>query len=275
MLTILVQLLVLARASAQETVVSQLEETQGTGAEKFPAAKAVVTAEANTLADGVTEGRGEKAQQVTTKQPSEDDLPFMPVSWIQIGADAEQGAAAAAAQQQAQMMAGLDRMGRNLETVEQAKIAIGSLSSDEHKVAMITKLLDSVSLLEAALDELQTQHISPEQVGARAAGSHIQNNEPQVAPVSLLETGAEAKQMTTMGTRAAAEAHRAAMLAGVDRLNKNIEAIEQTRDAITSLEDHDEKLPLIEQLSGAVNFLKGGLAQLQEEQAKYVGVPFS
>jgi molecular chaperone GrpE (heat shock protein) len=235
----LVQLLLLAPAIASETNVSQLVEPQGSGAEKLTAAE---------------------ASHVMTKQPSEDELPFMPVSWIQTGAEAQQ-AAEAAAGHRAQMFAGLERMQKNLETVEQAHEAIESLSEDHHKVAMITKLLGSVDLLERALDDLQTKHDSPDQVGASAAAT--------ASHASFIETGAEMEQTVQMGTRASAEAHRAKMIAGVTSLSKNIEAIEQTRDAISSLEAHEEQIPLIQQLTGAVSLLKDGLSELQTAQSTY------
>merc|ERR1719331_2156615 len=120
---LVVQLLLLAPVIASEANVSQLVENQGTGAEKLTMVKTVVTAQANTLGEAVTERSGEMASHVATKQPSEDELPFMPVSWIQTGADAQQVAEAAAAHR-AQMWAGLERMSKNLESVEQASDAI-------------------------------------------------------------------------------------------------------------------------------------------------------
>lgn len=236
-----VNLLLLALALASESNVSlQLNETQGTGTEKLTEAKASL---------------------VMTKQPSEDQLPFMPVSWIQTGATAQQAAEVAAAHR-AQLWAGLERMQQSLDRVDDASDAIDSLDHDDHhKVALIEKLMGSVDMLEGALDDLQKKHASPDQVGASA--------EESAGLASFIETSAAVGQTVQTGARASAEAHRAKMVAGVTGLSRNIEAIEQTRDAIVSLDGHEAQIPLIQQLSGAVSILKDGLSELQTAQADY------
>ena len=88
-------------------------------------------------------------------------------------------------------------------------------------------------------------------------------------PRSLLESGATVEQGLSAGVSAAAEAHRATMLAGADRLGRNIESVEQIRDAIMSLAREEDRVSLIEQLSDAVGFLKEGYKELEAKGTRF------
>lgn len=228
-----------------------------------------------------------------------DDTPkkiedgFPQVSWLEASATAEQAATTAAAHR-GYMMAGVERMYRNLEAVEHAQNAIERLPSIHHQVELMSNLMDSVNDLEAAFGDLHSQGITRGVINSAAkfvdareleAASDGQVKDPSRMPASstdgadegistgmqtsLLESGATVEQGLSAGVSAAAEAHRATMMAGADRLGRNIESVEQIRDAIMSLAREEDRVSLIEQLSDAVGFLKEGYKELEAKGTRF------
>jgi hypothetical protein len=205
---------------------TKLASTQGPGVERESAPAARPVAE-ETLDSRSKEGHGDKPAMHDAS--GGDDTPkkiedgFPQVSWLEASATAEQAATTAAAHR-GYMVAGVERMYRNLEAVEHAQNAIERLPSIHHQVELMSNLMDSVNDLEAAFGDLHSQGITRGVINSAAkfvdareleAASDGQVKDPSRMPASstdgadegistgmqtsLLESGATVEQGLSAG----------------------------------------------------------------------------